>query len=77
MRRTVRHSADRPRRRRLRWLRVLAGPAGGLLPRGDAGGPGNGSNGGGEGAGVREPRRPRPTLPAMSVALSEPHEASQ
>ena len=26
-------------------------------------------------AGVREPRRPRPTLPAGAVALAEPHTA--
>jgi hypothetical protein len=73
MRRTLRHSELRPRRR-WRWLRALAGGGRGLPPQGGlGGGPGNGPNGG-DGAGVREPRRPRPTLPAMSVALPEPYE---
>lgn len=38
-------------------------------------GPGRRRNGGGDGgAGVREPRRPRPDLPAGAMALPEPRE---
>jgi len=68
----ARLTGARPRRSR-RWLRAL-------LRRGNGGGLWGPFPGGwtdpGDGAGVREPRRPLPTLPAMSVARPEPWELS-